>query len=73
MCGLAAVTRVTAGDAEMMNNLDGGHSVRSSRLQGRTSMWKAVWAEARELMWLASVVGGLSVVGVGLAVVVAAA
>jgi hypothetical protein len=36
-------------------------------------MWKAVWAEARELMWLASMVGGLSVVGVGLAVVVAAA
>lgn len=36
-------------------------------------MWKAVWAEARELVWLAYLVGSLSVVGVGLAVVVAAA
>ena len=36
-------------------------------------MWKAVFDEARELVWLASVAGGLSLVGVGLAVVVAAA
>jgi hypothetical protein len=30
------------------------------------------WTEAREVMWLASVVGGLSALGVGLAVVLAA-
>ena len=36
-------------------------------------MWKSVVNEARELLWLASIVGGLSVAGVGLAVVLAAA
>jgi hypothetical protein len=35
-------------------------------------MWKSVFDEARELAWLASIVGGLSVAGVGLAVVLAA-
>jgi hypothetical protein len=36
-------------------------------------MWKSVLDEAREVMWLASVIGGLSAMGVGLAVVLAAA
>jgi hypothetical protein len=31
-------------------------------------MWKTLWDELREMIWLASVIGGLSVVGVGLAV-----
>jgi len=35
-------------------------------------MWKSVLDEAREVVWLASVIGGLSVVGVGLAVALAA-
>lgn len=35
------------------------------------SVWKSVQQEMREVVWLASVVGGLSVAGVGLAVVVA--
>ena len=37
------------------------------------SMWNTIQQEMREVVWLASVVGGLSVVGVGLAVVVAMA
>ena len=36
-------------------------------------MWKSMLDEAREVVWLASIVGGLSAVGVGLAVVVAVA
>jgi hypothetical protein len=35
-------------------------------------MWKSVLDEAREIVWLASVVGGLSAMGVGLAVMLAA-
>jgi hypothetical protein len=35
-------------------------------------MWKSVFDEAREVMWLASIVGGLSVVSVGIAVAIAA-
>jgi hypothetical protein len=35
-------------------------------------MWKSVLAEAREVLWLASMIGGLSAAGVGLAVVLAA-
>jgi hypothetical protein len=35
-------------------------------------MWKSVLYEAREVVWLASVVGGLSAVGVGIAIVLAA-
>ena len=34
-------------------------------------MWKIVLAEAREIAWLVTVIGGLSIVGVGLAVAVA--
>jgi hypothetical protein len=37
------------------------------------SFWSTIQQEIRELVWLASVVGGLSVLGVGLAVVVAMA
>ena len=36
-------------------------------------MWNTFWEELREVVWLASVVGGLSVLGVGLAVALAAA
>jgi hypothetical protein len=36
-------------------------------------MWKSMLDEAREVVWLASVIGGLSVVSVGVAVVLAAA
>jgi hypothetical protein len=35
-------------------------------------MWKAVREEVGEIVWLASVVGGLSIAGVGLAVALAA-
>jgi hypothetical protein len=35
-------------------------------------IWNAVREELREVVWLASVIGGLSVAGVGLAVALAA-
>jgi hypothetical protein len=35
-------------------------------------MWKSVLDEAREVVWVASMIGGLSAVGVGLAVALAA-
>ena len=35
-------------------------------------MWKSVLDEAREVVWLASIVGGLSAAGVGMAIVLAA-
>ena len=41
--------------------------------QGRQAMWNAMRSELREFVWLASMVGGLSVAGVGLAVVLAMA
>jgi hypothetical protein len=40
---------------------------------GRRQMWNAVREELREIVWLASVIGGLSAAGVGLAVALAAA
>ena len=40
---------------------------------GSTTMWKSVLDEAREIAWLAIVIGGLSVASVSLAVVLAAA
>ena len=36
-------------------------------------MWKSVIDEAREIAWLATVIGGLSVASVSLALVLAAA
>ena len=36
-------------------------------------MWKSLLAEAREVVWLASLIGGLSAAGVSLAVVLAGA
>jgi hypothetical protein len=39
---------------------------------GSTSMRKSILDEAREVVWLALVVGGLSVVGVGIAMALAA-
>jgi hypothetical protein len=35
-------------------------------------MWKSIFDEAREIVWLASILGGLSMVGVGLAIAFAA-
>jgi hypothetical protein len=35
-------------------------------------MWKSVLDEAREIAWLATMVGGLSAMGVGVAIVLAA-
>jgi hypothetical protein len=35
-------------------------------------MWKSVLTEAREVVWLASIVGGLSVVSVGIAIALVA-
>jgi hypothetical protein len=35
-------------------------------------MWKTIFDEVREVVWLASVVGGLSAVGVGIAITIAA-
>jgi hypothetical protein len=35
-------------------------------------MWKSVFEEAREVAWLVSIIGGLSVAAVGLAVAFAA-
>ena len=34
-------------------------------------MWKSVLSEAREIAWLASILGGLSVVSVGIAIALA--
>jgi hypothetical protein len=39
---------------------------------GVLRMWKTVLEEAREVVWLASIVGGLSAVGVGIAIALAA-
>jgi hypothetical protein len=36
-------------------------------------MWNSLFDELREMIWLASIIGGLSALGVGLAVVFAAA
>jgi hypothetical protein len=36
-------------------------------------MWKSLFDELREMIWLASMIGGLSALGVGLAVALAAA
>jgi hypothetical protein len=41
--------------------------------RGSTTMWNSVFEEAREVAWLVSIVGGLSVAAVGLAVALAAA
>ena len=40
---------------------------------GKREIWKAVGAELREIVWLASTVGALSAAGVGLAVLLAGA
>lgn len=34
-------------------------------------MWNTLWNELREMVWLASMIGGLSMLGVVLAVVLA--
>jgi hypothetical protein len=36
-------------------------------------MWKSIFTEARELVWLASMIGGLSAAGIGVAALLAAA
>lgn len=47
-------------------------AVDRPRNGGSPPMWKSVLDEAREVVWLASVVGGLSAVGVGIALALAA-
>ena len=64
------VTRKAAGRAGFMNR--GTVHVRPLD-QWSTRMWYTLWDELREAVWLASVIGALSIVGVGLAVVLAAA
>jgi hypothetical protein len=39
---------------------------------GVTPMWKSILNEAREVVWLATLVGGLSAIGVGIAVALVA-
>lgn len=36
-------------------------------------MWNTLWDELREIAWMASMIGGLSIVGVSLAVALVAA
>jgi hypothetical protein len=45
---------------------------RMSHRRGSAHMWNTVWDELRETVWLASMIGALSAVGVGLAVALAA-
>jgi hypothetical protein len=45
----------------------------SSSDLGERDVWKTVCDELREIAWLASMIGGLSAAGVGLAVVLAGA
>ena len=47
-------------------------AVERPRNGGSPPMWKSVLDEAREVVWLASVIGGLSAVGVGIAIALAA-
>ena len=42
-------------------------------LLGSSAMWKTLIDEAQEIAWLATVIGALSVAGVGVAVVLAGA
>jgi hypothetical protein len=46
-------------------------SQRTSCGRRPMDLWKGLGDELREMLWLASLVGALSVVGVGLAVLVA--
>lgn len=39
---------------------------------GSTTMWRSIRSEVREIAWLASIVGGLSVVSVGIALALVA-
>ena len=45
----------------------------SVRRRGSAKMWNSLFDELREMIWLASIIGGLSALGVGLAVAFAAA
>jgi hypothetical protein len=38
---------------------------------GSATMWRSIRSEVREIAWLASIVGGLSVVSVGIAIALA--
>src|SRR5262245_8065677 len=57
----------TGGDKPMMQDDEA-----DARPSGR-QVWNAVCEELREVAWLASVIGGLSAAGVGLAIALAAA
>jgi hypothetical protein len=47
-------------------------AVLAASNRGSTTMWKSVFEEAREVAWLISIIGCLSVAAVGLAVAFAA-
>jgi hypothetical protein len=47
-------------------------AVDTTSRHGSTPMLKSLMKETREILWLASVVGGLSAVGVGIAVALVA-
>jgi hypothetical protein len=47
-------------------------AVLAASNRGSTTMWKSVFEEAREVAWLVSIIGCLSVAAVGLAVAFAA-
>jgi hypothetical protein len=46
--------------------------VKATSSGGSTPMWKSVLDEAREVVWLASIVGGLSAAGLSIAIALAA-
>jgi hypothetical protein len=46
---------------------------RDWQVRGVREMWNTLREELREMAWLASVIGGLSMLGVGIAVALAAA
>ena len=47
--------------------------VLAASKRGSTTMWNSVLEEAREVAWLVSIIGGLSVAAVGVAVALVAA
>jgi hypothetical protein len=47
-------------------------AVHEQLAAGVAPMWKSIFNEAREVLWVASVVGGLSAIGVGIAVALVA-
>ena len=57
----------------MVRNRAAVLAVDPASSNGSTPMWKSVLDEAREVVWLASLVGGLSAVCVAVAIAIVAA